>query len=378
MAKRTAERITLSVIKADVGSIGGHTAPSRKMLDQMGRLLHGHLGRVFRDVCIVHTGDDIAIIASHDLGEGSQDVQTLAWGCFKAAAEIADDQGLYAAAEDLPVPVPEDAGPGIAEIEFLLDPGRKDRLAETFMVLASDKCGPGVFNLPFYAAFCDPMQNTGLLMNPKMHKGFTATVIDLHDHDAERVIDLPVPERTWDLLTLLRDTDRFALERIRSRYAPDETIVAVSAARPRDITQAYPGKNDPVAIVRTQGMFPAMEEVAQPWTLGHAVSGGCRGSHVMPVMPVPVNTPALGAFCPPMISALAFSMAPDGTFTHAMVDVFAGIAWDNVRAKVQAKAEERRREGPFGHNVISHAELVDTGIADTLERLDEGFGPRRK
>jgi fructose 1,6-bisphosphate aldolase/phosphatase len=40
----------------------------------------------------------------------------------------------------------------------------------------------------------------------------------------------------------------------------DEQVAAVSATRLHNIAGTYTGKDDPVAIVRTQSIFPAPEE----------------------------------------------------------------------------------------------------------------------
>ena len=69
------------------------------------------------------------------------------------------------------------AGPAVAEIEFVRDPASKDRPAEAFLIFAADKCGPGAYNFPLYTVFCDPMHNGGLLLNPKMHQGFTISIV---------------------------------------------------------------------------------------------------------------------------------------------------------------------------------------------------------
>ena len=53
------------------------------------------------------------------------------------------------------------------------------RPAESFMLFAADKCAPGAYNLPLYLAFCDPMHNGGLLLNPRLHEGFTLTIMDM-------------------------------------------------------------------------------------------------------------------------------------------------------------------------------------------------------
>ncbi len=371
-------KITLSVIKADVGSIGGHTCPSARMLSLVRSRLHTAIQSQFLiDGLVTHTGDDIAIVMSHTKGPGDADVHGLAWESFLAATDEARAAGLYGAGQDLLVDAPSGnirgAGPAVAEVEFERDPASKERPAEAFLVFAADKCGPGAYNYPLYSVFCDPMHNGGLLLSPKLHKGFRLTIIDMDHKEGDLVIPLDVPERTWDVACLLQNPDRFAIEAIHSRHKPDEQIVALSATRLHNIAGTYTGKDDPVAIVRTQGIFPAPEEVVEPYLLGHFVTGDTRGSHVMPLMPVAINTGVAGPYCLPVVSCLAFSMDADGHFAREYVDVFANPAWDATRLKVQSKADEWRRQGFVGATMASHAELAYTGIMDTLAALAREF-----
>ncbi len=373
-------KITFSVIKADVGSIGGHTQPSRAMLQSLREAMQsacsGPEGLLI-DGMVTHTGDDIALIMSHKHGVGSPKVHRFAWDWFMSAAETAKRHGLYGAGQDLLVDAPSGnirgAGPGVAEIEFERDPASKHRPAEALLVLAGDKCSPGAYNYPLYAVFCDPMHNGGLLLNPKLHQGFTFTIIDMDHRAGDRLIRLDVPERVWDVAALLQNSDRFAVEAIHSRYQPQEQIVAVSATRLHNIAGKYTGKDDPVAIVRTQGIFPAPEEIVEPYLLGHFVAGDCRGSHVMPLMPVAINSAVAGPYCLPIVSCLALSMDAQGVFSKETVDLFGNSVWDAVRLKVQQKADEWRRQGFVGATMASHAELAYTGIVDTLKALEKEF-----
>jgi fructose 1,6-bisphosphate aldolase/phosphatase len=371
-------QITLSVIKADVGSIGGHTKPSRRMLAIVRSRVREAKGQLLLDGLVTHTGDDIAIIMSHTKGPGNCDIHGFAWECFLSATKQAGDAGLYGAGQDLLVDAPSGnvrgAGPAVAEIEFIRDRNSKDRPAEAFIVFAADKCGPGAYNYPLYSVFCDPMHNGGLLLNPKLRQGFTLTIIDMEhsSKNADHVIQLDVPERIWDVACLLQNPDRFAIEAIHSRYS-NEQIVALSATRLHNIAGKYTGKDDPVAIVRTQGSFPAPEEVVEPYLLGHFVTGDCRGSHVMPMMPTAIDSAVAGAYCLPIVSALAFSMDPDGMFSREYVDLFGDPAWDSTRLKIQQKADEWRRQGFIGPTMASHAELAYTGIVDALASLESEF-----
>ena len=63
--------LTLSAIKADVGSIGGHTLPSSRMMD----VAQTHLGQaakkgIIADFDVTHTGDDICLLMVHRHGDG--------------------------------------------------------------------------------------------------------------------------------------------------------------------------------------------------------------------------------------------------------------------------------------------------------------------
>ena len=120
-------KITLSIIKADVGSVGGHTKPSQRMLEVVqGRVRDAVGRRLLVDGVVTFTGDDIAIIMSHVRGVGAPAIHRFAWDCFLAATDAARTDGLYGAGQDLLVDAPSGnirgAGPAVAEIEFERDP----------------------------------------------------------------------------------------------------------------------------------------------------------------------------------------------------------------------------------------------------------------
>jgi fructose 1,6-bisphosphatase len=98
--------VTLSVIKADVGSIGGHTKPSEPMLEAVRSRVRRASANLLLDGLVTCTGDDIAIIMSHRRGVGAPDIHHFAWDCFLAATEEAKAAGLYGAGQDLLVDAP--------------------------------------------------------------------------------------------------------------------------------------------------------------------------------------------------------------------------------------------------------------------------------
>lgn len=264
--------ITVTVIKADIGSIGGHTLPSPEVLEVVREHVWKHKGRLFVDGYVSHTGDDIAVLLTHTRGTGDPDIHGLVWEAFRTGSEKAKEQGLYGAGQDLL----KDAfsgnvrglGPACAEMTF------EERPSESIMVWAADKTEPGAFNLPLYLTFADPMYGSGLLLSRDLHAGFRFVVMDVDHTEGDRVISLDVPERLYDLAALLRDTHRFVVESIWSRTYPGEQAVAVSTRRLRNIAGRYVGKDDPVAIVRVQNRFPATEEFGPPLCPGALRSGG--------------------------------------------------------------------------------------------------------
>ena len=80
-------RVTLTAIKADIGSIGGHIRPSVSLLKEVERSLQPHLGSDFIDFRLSYTGDDIAILMTHTHGTDNPLIHQIAWDAFKAAAE---------------------------------------------------------------------------------------------------------------------------------------------------------------------------------------------------------------------------------------------------------------------------------------------------
>jgi fructose 1,6-bisphosphate aldolase/phosphatase len=82
--KEIAMKITLSVIKADIGSIGGHICPSKKLRASVrDQVQKGGQGLIIESY-ISFTGDDIAIVMTHTHGAGDERVHKLAWDAFIA------------------------------------------------------------------------------------------------------------------------------------------------------------------------------------------------------------------------------------------------------------------------------------------------------
>jgi fructose 1,6-bisphosphate aldolase/phosphatase len=364
-------KTTLSVIKADIGSIGGHLKPSRRLLETVTDFVTARGKLLITDHYIGYTGDDIAILMTHTHGPGNQEVHKLAWDAFVAGTATAKEQGLYGAGQDLL----KDSfsgnvhglGPAVVEMEI------EERPNEAFLFFAADKTDPGAYNLPLYLAFADVMNTPGLILSPKIAKGFRWIVMDVSCTEGDRVIELVTPEEIYDLAALLRDPERYVVESVWSR-ASGEQAAAVSTSRLHNIAGKYVGKDDPVMLVRAQMNFPATGEILAPYAIGHFVGGGMRGSHNMPLMPVALQTETSYFDGPPLVSCAALCVH-DGKLTEP-ADAFAHPFWNEVRNRVAAKAVDIRRQGFFGPAMLPMAELEYTGVIETLNKLDKRFKMR--
>lgn len=361
-------KITLSVLKADIGSIGGHITPSQALVNEVRNFVKENGKDLIIDFYISYTGDDIAILCTHERGVSDEKIHKLAWDAFIAGTAVAKKQGLYGAGQDLL----KDAfsgnikgmGPAVAEIEF------EERPNEPFVFFAADKTDPGAYNLPFYLAFADPMYCAGLILSPKMSDGFKFTIIDVGYTEKDRVVELNSPEELYDIAALLRDNERYVIESIHSRNTGNQSA-AVSTTRLHNIAGKYTGKDDPVALVRVQGEFPATGEVLSPFQIGHFVAGFMRGSHNGPLMPCKLNTTISFFDGPPVVTGAAFCVK-EGKLTEP-ADVFDHPFWDYVRGKVSEKATAIRRQGFSGAAMLPFSELEYGGIVEKLEKLDKKF-----
>jgi fructose 1,6-bisphosphate aldolase/phosphatase len=94
-------KLTLSVIKVHIGSIGGHICPSQCLLDSVAQHFLQYSKELLLDSYISHTGDDIGIVMTHSQGVNRDAVHELCRDAFMAGTEVVRQQGLYGAGQDL-------------------------------------------------------------------------------------------------------------------------------------------------------------------------------------------------------------------------------------------------------------------------------------
>ena len=329
-------KITLSAIKADIGAIGGHTCPSLELIQKVKDHVSSKSKEMLIDHYIGFTGDDIHIIMTHTLGTDNKQIHQLAWDAFTEGTKVAKGQGLYGAGQDLL----KDAfsgnvrgmGPGVAEIEM------EERPSEVFCIFAADKTEPGAFNFPLWRMFVDARSNTGLLINEQLASGVMFRIMDVI---AAKIADLKMWEDKPELEAALMYPGRYVVHSIVS--SDGDLIVSASTDRLHNIAGTYVGKDDPIAIVRTQKNFPATEEAGSAFNNPHFVAGNTRGSHHMPLMPVKLNSPASLNYAIPIVSCLVFSMH-NGKFTGPH-DGFGTADWDLQRMWAAERAMIIRNQG---------------------------------
>ena len=366
-------KITISAIKADVGSIGGHIEPDVSMINIVKKRLEAAKGVDLIDYHVQSVGDDIGILISHTGGVDCEKIHKLCWDSFIDAADVARDKGLYGAGQDLLKDSfsgnVKGMGPGVAEMEF------EERNGETVLMIQADKTEPGAFNLPLYLMFADPMHDSGLMLSPKMSKGFTFNIFDVEETEHNSVISLDMPEHLYDVTTLIRNNHRYVIDTIFSRKT-GEIAAASSTTRLSLIAGKYVGKDDPVMLIRAQGGFPATGEILSPFTIAHYVSGFMRGSHHGPLTPVPINSNVSFFDGPPIVTAIAFNVK-NGKLSN-VVDCFANKFWDAVRDKAYQKSLYIREQGFSGPAMLEDSELEYGGITERLDKLKDKFQKREK
>ncbi|HIJ00299.1 MAG TPA: fructose 1,6-bisphosphatase, partial [Candidatus Methanomethylophilaceae archaeon] len=298
------EHVTISVIKADVGSVVGHSRPHPAMIDACKEVLYkGVKSGCLQDFYVTRVGDDINLLMSHYNGEGHRDVHELAWNAFRAATDIAKKMKLYAAGQDILTDAfsgnVKGAGPGVAEMTF------EERGSEPLLFFMADKTEPSAYSLPLCRIFLDPFTTTGLVIDPRATKGFN---VEIHDVIESKKVVMSSPEETYGILTLLGDTSRYAIKRVESRSGIGPAVV-VSTDKLNLTAGKYVGKDDPVCVCRAQSGLPAVGEYLQPFMNTMYVAGWMRGSHYGALYPCAIEESDPTYFDgPPRVCCIGFQL----------------------------------------------------------------------
>jgi len=234
-------KITISVIKADVGGYVGHSSTHPKLIEACEEKLQSAKDKgLIIDYFVGRVGDDINLIMTHQLGVDNPQIHSLAWEAFKEATNVAKELKLYGAGQDLLSDAfsgnVKGMGPGVAEMEI------NERPSEPIIVFMADKTSPSAWNIPLYEMFANPMNTSGLVIDPSMHEGFEFEVLDVKEGETYRI---PTPEGLYDLLALIGSISRYVITKVFRRK--DKEIAAVASSQKLSlIAGKYVGKDDPL------------------------------------------------------------------------------------------------------------------------------------
>ena len=373
-------KATISHIKADIGSLPGHTTVFDPVINEVKNFIKEKSESILTDSFVSHVGDDIQITMIHNRGIDDFEVHQLAWDAFKAGTEVAKKFGLYGAGQDLL----KDSfsgnikgmGPGVAEMEIT------PRKSEPFIIYMMDKTEPGAFNFPIFKMFADPYNTPGLVIDNNMHDGFIFEVWDIVE--AKRIF-FSTPEQMYDILGLIGSKSRYVIKRVYTRpnheKLPDENVAVITTDKLSFIAGEYVGKDDPAGIVRIQSGLPASGESLEAFSHPYLVSGWMRGSFNGPLMPVGLKDAKMTRFDgPPRVVALGFVLK-DGKLSGP-VDMFDDVAFDGARKTALNVVDYLRRMGPFEPHRLPEEEMEYTTLPRVLEKFKGKFetidSPKKK
>jgi fructose 1,6-bisphosphate aldolase/phosphatase len=359
--------VTLSVIKADIGGYVGHSESHPDILLKADECLaKAKVDSLLVDYHVTKCGDDLQLIMTHHEGDESQKIHKLAWDTFVKCTELAKALKLHGAGQDLLSDAfsgnVKGMGPGVAEMEI------EERDAETIIIFMADKTSAGAWNMPLYKIFADPFNTIGLVIAENMHAGFSFEVQDVKEH---RKVIFNAPDEIYDLLVLIGAPSRYMVKAVYHRETGEIGAVS-STQRLALIAGRYVGKDDPVCIVRSQGVFPAVGEVLEPFTAPIFVEGWMRGSHQGPLMPVSVADSVPTRFDgPPRVVAVGFQLS-SGKLVGPR-DMFADKSFDPAREQANEMANIMRRHGPFEPHRLPLEEMEYTTMPQVMKKLEARF-----
>src|ERR671914_574531 len=310
-------RVTISAIKADIGGIGGHTCPSEELLVNVRNFVVKNAKGLLIDQYVGYTGDDIHIVMTHTRGVDDERIHKLAWEAFTEGTKLAKDQGLYGAGQDL----------------------LKDSFSGNVKGM-----GPGVAEI---------------------------VIFRIMDVMSGKVAELKLWEDKAELEAALMYPGRYVVHSVISADGDDQ-IVSASTDRLHNIAGTYVGKDDPIAIVRTQKNFPATEQAGSAFNDPHYVAGNTRGSHHIPLMPVKLNSAASLNYSIPIVCCLVFSMH-NGKLTGPH-DGFGTADWELQRTWATERAMIMRNQGFIHPATLVPDELeYNKGYEARMSKLNEKF-----
>jgi fructose 1,6-bisphosphate aldolase/phosphatase len=303
-------KINIMCAKADVGSKGGHGTVVQAMLEAVADVWAraAEEGKIL-DFFITRVGDDISVTVTHINGKDNEMMHRLVWDAFINATVVAKDMSLYGAGQDLLKDSfsgnVKGAGPGITELEFT------ERPSEPIIIWQADKCGPGVFNNAIAWIYTNP-NSAFVALKPDKANRVNFGIVDFeHNNKAGREAVLKPSEMSG--MAFNQAVGLIAGEQTRYSFTTltqgGEDIGGVTATRLHNIAGEYTGKDDPMAVFRSQKDLPAEGLFTAPFFRLYPVFGWMMGSYKGFFLPVSLPEARIGVNDgPPLISAFGFNI----------------------------------------------------------------------
>src|SRR5512136_882270 len=200
-------KVTLSVIKADIGGYVGHSTSHPEVLAKAEECLRAaKRDGLLIDYHVTNCGDDVQLIMTHKKGENSHPIHKLASNTFVEGGKVAKKLKIHSAGQDsLSDASSGDVkamGLGVAEMEI------EERPAETILIFMADKTSAGAWNMPLYKMFADPFNTIGLVTAQHMRCGFSFEIFDVKDH---KEVTFNTPEEIYGMLVLIGAPSRYCV-----------------------------------------------------------------------------------------------------------------------------------------------------------------------
>jgi fructose 1,6-bisphosphate aldolase/phosphatase len=220
-------KITLSVIKADIGGYVGHSESHPDVLAHASECMSkAKKDGLLVDFHVTKCGDDAQLIMTHILGIDNKAIHELAWNTFVGCTEVAKKLKLYGAGQDLLADAfscnVRGMGPGLAEMEIT------ERKSEAVLIFMADKTSSGAWNLPLYKMFADPFNTIGLVIAENMHHGYA---FEVHDVMQGKKITFNSPEEIYDMLVFIGAPSRYVVKAVYHRDSGDIGATSVKTTR---------------------------------------------------------------------------------------------------------------------------------------------------
>lgn len=345
---------TLTVVHAPIGGAASGTPEVSAAVSEAARVALA--GDVVRDSYAVAHAGMLSLVLLHGAGEGDAGAHRAAWDALEAGTDAARALGGAGLGDGLPVDAFTGSlrGTGISVAEVVLT----ERPSGPVVVLLASGVSLGVLNLPLARAFADPFTTARLVESPSLRRGF---IFEVHDLDEPRKRMFAAPAELHDLLAVLAESDRYLL---RSIVSAEGGVTAVASSSRR--AEVIPGARDdaPVAIVRTGGDAPLVEELLAAFATPQIMVGA--DGALTSLLPAGIEDDVSPGM--PSVVALGFHLAGQRLLPPA--DLFAGAAFEGTRRKARNVASLLRAQGTFAPRTVRGDEGA-SGSAGDAERWSE-------